>query len=121
CGAGVRAAPDTLQGSVEGIDLARIAASTRGPVSQDSLPSSDAGAIIGIEDPTAEFYVQAATFTTATDATKTAAIVDADGDRTLRQSRQSVTPDASHQQARIIGLLQRPATTTEASQATARV
>ena len=105
----VTAAGNTLRGVVEGIDLRPIAASAQGPVSQDFIPAADAGAIIGIEDPEQEFIVQIDTFSAATNVGVTAAVVDADGDQALRQSRQSIVVDAVNQQMRIIELLNSPA------------
>ena len=60
-----------------------------GPVSQDQLVASDAGWVIGIEDPSAWFEVQADTFAT-TNIGGSFDLLDAADDTTLRQSRQSL-------------------------------
>lgn len=96
-----------LHGVVVGIQLNPKSQSSQGPESQDYIPAADAGAVLVCEDSVTEFVVQIATFTAATDVLENAELVDADGDQTLRQSRQSIT--AGNAQFRVIELADMPA------------
>ena len=64
-----------------------------GPISQDYLPATDAGNIIGIEDPDASFLVQTDTLAAA-NIGQTFDITAAAPDATLRQSRESLNVGA---------------------------
>lgn len=81
--------------------------SGQGPESQDYIPAADAGAVLVCEDSVTEFLVQIAAFTAATDVLANAELVDAAGDQTLRQSRQSIT--LGNAQFRVIELADMPA------------
>lgn len=94
-------------GIVVGIQLNPKSQNSQGPESQDYIPLADAGAILGCEDGVTEFLVQIAAFTQATDVLANAELVDAAGDQTLRQSRQSIT--LGNAQFRIIELADLPA------------
>jgi len=54
------ATPSVINGIVEAIELNPIPAYPQGPTSQDYIVAAEAGAIIGIEDNSAEFNVQCA-------------------------------------------------------------
>lgn len=98
---------DTIKGIVLGIDLNPIAASPQGPVSQDFVPATEAGAILGCEDNDAEYEVMIDTFVAAADILGNCELVDADGDTTLAQSRQSIK--RGNAQFRLIELKDSPA------------
>ncbi len=84
------AANATVVGIVEGIVLNPIPASPNGPVSQDYIPLAQGGSIIGIEDADAEFEVMSEDAVDTLVPGITMQLVDVDGSRLLRQSRQSV-------------------------------
>lgn len=100
---------DVIKGIVEGIILAPVPTYPADSISQDFIANSDAGDIIGIEDSQAEFEVMATTIADPDDRGKSLAIVDVDGDRPLRQSRQSVVLDAGNHQFTNMGLVDSPA------------
>lgn len=87
----VTADTDPVHGIVEGIVFKQLSTTVL-TESQDYIPSTSEGQVIGIEDRNAIFVVQIATVAQA-DIDGTAGgveIVDADGNVLLRQSRQSV-------------------------------
>lgn len=79
----------TVNGIVEAIVLQGI---NDGPVSYESLPAATTGAVIGIEDPGAEFQVTASIALALSDYDTGARVtlVDAADDLTLNTSRQAV-------------------------------
>ncbi len=103
------AANSTVRGIVEAIDLAPLAADPNGPVSQDYLPATAVGAIIGIEDGTAEFVVQISTID-ADEVNAKFNLTDAAADTALAQSRQQLDGgSAGGSQFQVKGLLDSPA------------
>lgn len=106
----VSSGSDVVKGIVEGFVLQGLAASPSGPESIDYLASTETGSIIGIEDPTAEFVVQATTFASS-DIGKNADISDSAPNAALRRSRQQVDGGSlgSGDQVKVLGLLDSPA------------
>lgn len=82
---------DVVYGIVHTIELAPVTSimNSQGPVSQELLQSTDAGAIMGIEDPAVLFEVQADTFGTA-NINGLFNLADALASTLWRQSRQSI-------------------------------
>lgn len=88
---GTEGSPGVINGIVEAIVLNPINASPQGPVSQDYLPPTEVGAIIGIEDRRAMFAVQSTSFNNPTQIGLVADLTNAvPGDVLLRQSRQGL-------------------------------
>lgn len=82
---------DVVYGIVLTIELAPVTSimNSQGPVSQDQLAATDAGAIIGIEDPAVWFEAQTDTFA-ATNRNGLFNLLDALSSTLFRQSRQSL-------------------------------
>ena len=104
-------AGDPVYGIVEGIQVAPIAASPQGPVSQDYIPAADSGDIIGIEDPDAVFNVQVTTIDITTQGNAKANLLDAPGSEALRRSRQEIDGGTlgAGTQFQVLGLVPSPA------------
>lgn len=102
-------------GICEGIVLQGI---NEGPVSYQYLPAGVAGQVIGIEDPTAMFWVQtnAAIPLSAYDAGAEVNVVDAAPNATLGQSRQEVG-DVGGSQLLLKELVDTPNNTINATEA----
>ncbi len=112
---------DVVYGIVLAIELNPITSimGGQGPVSQDQLAASDAGAIIGIEDEAVYFEVQADTFATS-NMNGLFNLVDAAANTLFRQSQQSLNvAGGPGNQFRAIDIVNRP--TDSAYGASARV
>lgn len=91
-GNAIHAGPDAVvRGVVRGFEMAANPSvmGGAGPVSIDYLLAANAGAILGIEDPSTLFEVQADTFAT-TNRGGNFNLADTAPDSTLRQSRQTI-------------------------------
>lgn len=101
---------DVVFGIVHTIELAPVTSimNSQGPVSQEQLQSTDAGAIIGIEDPVVLFEVQADTFAVA-NINGLFNLADALANALFRQSRQSLSVGGgAGVQFRALDIINRP-------------
>lgn len=101
---------DVVYGIVHAIELNPVTSimNAQGPVSQDQLAASDAGAIIGIEDPSVWFEVQTDTFATA-NKNGLFNLLDALSSTLFRQSRQSLNiGGGAGVQFRAVDIVNRP-------------
>jgi len=100
----------TIKGVVRGFRFAAQPSvmGGNGPVSVDYLPAASAGTVLGIEDPSTLFEVQADTFA-VTNIGGSFKIGDTAPDATLRQSRQYINTGAgAGTQFKVVDIVPRP-------------